>query len=162
MIARICRYLYAIEITAVVIALGSIVLITLVQVFFRYVLGSSLLWTPELTKLVFIWMTFIGSAAALYRRRHLRIDSLTNVLPQRAQTVLSLVAHFMIIALMWFFVFYGYRVVGRVAGTQIPSLRISRSFVVLPLVIGGILVVISAVHNIVEDFHKLRKITKWD
>ena len=39
----------------------------LLQVFFRYVLNASLSWSEELTRLLFVWLTFLGFGLAAQR-----------------------------------------------------------------------------------------------
>ena len=40
----------------------TIVILTLVQVFARYVLNSPLLWSEELARLLLVWVVFLGGA----------------------------------------------------------------------------------------------------
>ncbi|WP_119168177.1 TRAP transporter small permease [Algihabitans albus] len=63
------------------IAVGSllvvIVSITLAQVFSRYVLGSSLIWSSELVRLLHVWLIMLAAAKV----GHMRITILTDALP---------------------------------------------------------------------------------
>jgi len=40
---------------------ASIVTLTVVQVFFRFVLDSPLIWSEELVRLFLVWLTFLGA-----------------------------------------------------------------------------------------------------
>lgn len=151
------RNLHLLENAFGALALGTIVAITLIQVFFRYFLGSALEWSAELTKVTFIWMTFFAAPAAIGARRHLRVDSFVSLLPKRGQIALSVVAHIIMIILSWYFLRYGLEVSDRVSGTRIPSLDISRSVIVLPLAIGGGLMLLSSIGNIIQDISSLKK-----
>ena len=44
-------------------AFSLIVILTLAHVFCRHFLDNPILWSEELSRLVVVWMTFIGSAA---------------------------------------------------------------------------------------------------
>ena len=57
------------------------VFLTLLQVFMRYALESSLPWTEELARLDLIYLTFFGSIVAFQRREHLQVEMLVNMLP---------------------------------------------------------------------------------
>src|SRR5215217_5315414 len=48
--------------------------VTFLQVLFRYVLGSSLTWSEELSRYVFVWIIFIGVSVATRRGEHILVD----------------------------------------------------------------------------------------
>lgn len=56
-----------------VIFLVMMVLLT-IQVFSRYFFGRSFTWTEELGTIMFIWLIYLGSCAAVLEGKHLRID----------------------------------------------------------------------------------------
>lgn len=53
-----------------------IFLLNLYQVGGRYLFGVGAIWIPDLTRLLFIWMVFLGTALMHQRKRHLVIDFL--------------------------------------------------------------------------------------
>lgn len=64
---------------------GAIVVITLAAVWWRYVLNAPLAWPEQISRIFFVWVTFVG-AAVLYRERlHVAIDMFVAMLPQAAQ-----------------------------------------------------------------------------
>ncbi|MEE4240104.1 MAG: TRAP transporter small permease, partial [Desulfopila sp.] len=60
----------------------SMTLIVIAQVFFRYILNSSLFWSEELARYLLVWITFLGATSAYYRGIHPGIDILTQRLAQ--------------------------------------------------------------------------------
>jgi TRAP-type C4-dicarboxylate transport system permease small subunit len=67
--------------------IAAIVLITVVSVWYRYVLGAPLSWTEQVSRILFVWVTFLG-AAVLYRRMlHIVIDMMVMMLPPPLQRV---------------------------------------------------------------------------
>jgi len=64
-------------------ALIGIFLLNLYQVGGRYLFGIGAVWIPDVTRLLFIWMTFLGTALMHLRKRHLLIDLLLLRLPPR-------------------------------------------------------------------------------
>lgn len=56
------------------VGLATIVLTVSAQVIFRYILGRPLMWSEELTKMVYLWLTFIGSTVAARDGIHIRVD----------------------------------------------------------------------------------------
>ena len=45
--------------------LASIIIIIIVEIFFRYVLNSPLGWPEEIARFLFIWLSFLGTALAI-------------------------------------------------------------------------------------------------
>ena len=67
------RLVDAIEAVARAAVLGLTLLVLLVmlaQVFFRYVLNSSLQWSEELAVWGMVWMVFVGSVLLVRRSEH--------------------------------------------------------------------------------------------
>ncbi len=64
---------------------GAIVVLSILQVFFRSVLDSPLTWSEELSRLLLVWMTFLAAAVVSYDGTHLRVDTLFLRLSHRAR-----------------------------------------------------------------------------
>lgn len=59
---------------AAALLIAAVTVLGVAQVFWRYVLNSSLVWSEELIRLLFVWLIFVGAASTA----HLRIDLLTD------------------------------------------------------------------------------------
>ena len=59
---------------AIAVALLGIFFLNMYQVIGRYLFGVGAVWIPDLTRLLFIWMVFLGTVLMYLRRRHLVID----------------------------------------------------------------------------------------
>ena len=53
--------------------LSLIVLIMLLQVIMRYVFNNSLSWPEELSRILFVWFTFIGLSYATAKQSHVKM-----------------------------------------------------------------------------------------
>jgi TRAP-type C4-dicarboxylate transport system permease small subunit len=60
-------------------------LLVIAQVILRYVFNDPLTWSEEMSRIVFIYLAFIGIGAAYGRRRHMFIDVIVNALPAGAK-----------------------------------------------------------------------------
>ena len=72
-----------------VFAIGLMVLSILLQVFFRYVLGSPLAWSEEAARFCMLWMTGFMAPLAYRQGGFVAIDMLVQMLPRRVAEILS-------------------------------------------------------------------------
>jgi len=73
------------------LALAIMVLVMLLQVFFRYVLGDALAWPDEAARFLMLWMTGLMAPAAYRHGGFVAIDMLPRALPRAAGEILKLV-----------------------------------------------------------------------
>jgi TRAP-type C4-dicarboxylate transport system permease small subunit len=67
--------------SAIGAGLIGIFLLNLYQVGGRYLFGIGEIWIPDLTRFLFIWMVFLGTALMHLRKKHLVIDFVQLHLP---------------------------------------------------------------------------------
>lgn len=70
-----------------VILMSLATIVVAAQVFTRFVTKTPLPWSEELARYMFLWLVWVGAAYATKERKHIRIDVLTNKLPQLGQKV---------------------------------------------------------------------------
>jgi TRAP-type C4-dicarboxylate transport system permease small subunit len=75
------RLLGRIEAVALAAMVAAITAVTFLQVFTRYVTGNPLIWTEELARYLFVWITLVGGAAAVRTRGHFGLDILRRFAP---------------------------------------------------------------------------------
>lgn len=78
------------EDAALVILLGSLVLLAVGQIVLREVFETGFFRADELIKLLVLWLAMVGSVAATRDNRHIRVDALSHLLPDTAVTVIRL------------------------------------------------------------------------
>ena len=62
--------------------IASSILMSVVGVFYRYVLGSSLSYVEEVAGLIMAGIVVLGSSLAISTREHIRVELLTQVFPK--------------------------------------------------------------------------------
>ena len=55
----------------------------------RYVVETPAVWVPEIARLSFAWLVFIGAAEVHRRKMHVGVDIFTSALPANAQRPLA-------------------------------------------------------------------------
>lgn len=69
---------------------AGILAIMVLQVSFRYVLNSPLVWTEELARILYIWACYLGAPVALRRGNHVTILFAMDRLPQGVGRLVAL------------------------------------------------------------------------
>jgi len=80
---RLERFGRAAEDGALVVLLGSMVIIAVLQIVLRQFFDSGIGWADELIKIIVLWLAMVGSIAAARDNRHIRIDVLSHILPDK-------------------------------------------------------------------------------
>jgi len=73
------------------VCMAGMVVIILLQVFFRYVIGTALPWPEEAARFLMLWAAGLMIATAFRRGGFVSIDMLVRLLPARMASGLSLV-----------------------------------------------------------------------
>ena len=72
-----------------VVMFFTIFLVVLVQIWCRYVVNSPLVWTEELSRMMFIWVSLLGWVLATRHDTHIRIGFIQERLPAPIQKFLT-------------------------------------------------------------------------
>lgn len=75
------------------IMLCAMTLIMGVQVAARYVLGSSLSWSEEITRFLFIASGFVSASFCIKKGASVKIDQLVNMLPGKGVHIFRLISY---------------------------------------------------------------------
>lgn len=81
------------ENTALVVLLGTMILVAVFQIVNRQLLGSmfAIPWADELVRFIVLWLAMVGSIAACRDNKHIRIDAITHVLSGAIVTWIKIV-----------------------------------------------------------------------
>lgn len=99
-----------------------IVAIMLAQVFWRYILGGSLIWAEELCRYLLIWQTFLVLGLAFSRGEFVTLDFVPSLLSPRLRWLLKAVMAVPIVAFLGLMAWYGWDFAARFDRQTIPAL----------------------------------------
>ena len=160
MIAALDRVLGALDAAARWAAMAlatAIILILCAQIFFRYVLNSSIVWSEEVATWCLVWLVFIGSAAIMYRWEHVHIPLLIRRLPLRLRPgmiIFAKLATGVAVALVFW---YGLQVVLGPVHIRSQASDISTRWIKLSVPIGAALMMLFALRCALEDVLRWRR-----
>lgn len=111
------------------VCMAAMVVIILVQVFWRYVLQNALPWPEEAARFLMIWATGLMAATAFRRGGFVSIELFVRMLPVRAASVLSLVLLGLCLAVLWIGIGISWREVTGIGGRfEMDALRYPASW----------------------------------
>ncbi|MBW1681417.1 MAG: TRAP transporter small permease [Deltaproteobacteria bacterium] len=114
-----------------------VVFSVIMGIVFRYVFRSPLPWVEELSRLSFVWATFLGACVATREKRHLKIVIFSGRLGRTGEAihdiVVSCFALFFLIVVLW----QGRLVYEAMSMQMYAGMPISQKWQALPIVLGS-------------------------
>jgi len=120
------------------------------QVFMRYVMNDSLVWSEPASVILMGWFIFLGAAVGIREGYHLSFDVLLYFLPQDTKLILYSISDAVVAAFGAGMAWYGAELALSAWDVILPSLGISGAFDFLPLVAGGCLVFLFSLERLIR------------
>ena len=140
-----------------IIASGFIILTTIlvvINVFMRYFLSSGLYWSEEVATGSFVWAVFIGAVAGYKRGKHIGVDILVNLLPEKTQKVVVIIVDMVLVFLNGYMTYLAVIFISLSYIKPTPVLGISSAYISSALLVSFALVTIYSVIFLVKDIRR--------
>ncbi|MGQ4668900.1 TRAP transporter small permease [Metabacillus halosaccharovorans] len=131
------------------------VVVVFIQVFMRYVLSSSLVWSEELARYAFIWMIYIGVSYGVKRQAHISVDAVAMLLKRKGKFLLAMCANVAFLAFAVILIYFSFEVVIQVTRTS-PALNIPMQWVYAAPMVGLLLTAIRIIQRMKIQFDLFR------
>jgi TRAP-type transport system small permease protein len=123
---------------AVVIAIMALmVAIVTAQVFFRYMLNSSIDWAEEVSRLCFVWTIFLSIPLALARGGHIVMELVLNRIGPARRNILYRSMSVLSVGLMALVAYDAMKLTIENWDEEIPAIGLSGGLFFLPVAIGA-------------------------
>ena len=107
------------------LCLGLMVIVILIQVFFRYIVGLALPWPEEASRFLMLWSTGLMAPTAFRRGGFVAIDMVIRLLPGMVATGLSVILLAVTILVLWIALGIGWSEVTGIGGRfEMDALRV--------------------------------------
>lgn len=150
---RLSRILGALD-RVLSFALGAMLIcifsLNLYQVGGRYLFGVGAVWIPDLTRLLFIWMVFLGTALVHQRKRHLVIDILLLKFPGPTRRTIEALIALGMLALAGVMAAAGWRIMQIRMDIPYTGLEIPTGYAYLAVPVAAVLIALTSVANLWE------------
>ena len=135
-----------------------IVYVIFIEVVRRFVLLYSSIWGEETARYAFIFLVWIGAAAAVRERAHIRIDVLLHYLPPRGVAAIYLFGDILTGVLACLAIYWSLDpvLVSIKFGNVTDGLRIVRAWFLIAVPLGFTVLMIRLVQSILRDLSDLR------
>lgn len=120
------------------------------QVFFRYVMGSSLFWAEPAAVMLMGWFIFLGAAVGVKEGYHLSFDVGLMVVPESWRPWFHSLSDVVVTAFGFGMAWFGWQLAARAASGVVPGIGISRLWDFAPLIGGGILLMLFSIERILR------------
>jgi len=99
LIDRYCRFINLL----IALALAVMVVLVFGNVVLRYAFNSGIAVSEELSRWLFVWITFLGAASAIKENAHLGTDMLVSRLPVAGKKVCMVLGQVLMLYITWLF-----------------------------------------------------------
>ena len=139
--------------------LYTMVVITIfMEVFRRFFLSYSSLWSEEIARYAFIYITWIGAAAAIKERGHIRIDVLQPLLSNKWKIILHIFGDIITLILAFIALYWSMEPVLNAIhfGSVTHGLRISQAWFLAAVPLGFSMIIWRLFQSMKLDFSDLK------
>ncbi|MFP3918400.1 TRAP transporter small permease [Lysinibacillus telephonicus] len=137
----------------------AMTVITVLQVFMRYVMQNSLTWSEEFARFCFIWLIYIGISYGVKRAKHVRVEAVLSLFKSRGKLIINLIANVLFLYFAIYATYYGFTIMNAIqsTGQVAPSLGVPMSIMYLGMPIGMLLTTIRLIQRSIYEIKLFRE-----
>ncbi len=133
--------------------LGMLMLfITLLAVFCRYVLSSSLQWGEEVLKIMLVWFGLFSVGVIAYQRQHVGVSIFKEHMPQKVQLIFEKVSQVLILVASVAMFIIGLMLVQKSGRQLTPALRLPYAVGYWAIPSAYLFMIVYEIRNTVYEF----------
>ena len=124
---------------------GTMTLIVLLGVVFRYILKAPLPWSEELARYLMVWGASLGASVAYREGTHIAITLFVDKLHGETGKVITWFTQIIIIVFMAIVMVEGFILVSKLSGQTSPAMEIPMAWPYLAIPVGCLLILFEAI-----------------
>jgi TRAP-type transport system small permease protein len=126
--------------------------VTLMGVFFRYVMQAPFMWTEEVARYLMLWLGFLGIQLAMRRKVHVSIEVLTTFLPPKIIKFKNVIVNLLIAFFLLIILKESWLMTNRtIMMGQVLNISMFWAYISLP--IGIFLALLQLIINTIKDIY---------
>ena len=132
-----------------------LLIINVLEIFSRYILNHSILWSEELSRFLLIWITFVGAFYAKRKSKLIKVNVVNSILREGlVKDLLTLISHIIVFFVILCFLLGSPSYLISIYKYRAPALRIPYWTIFIPVVIpmlNMLLLSIIDIKNIINE-----------
>jgi TRAP-type C4-dicarboxylate transport system permease small subunit len=122
------------------------------------VFNSSLSWSEEFSRYLFIWQTWLGSSIALRDKKHIRLELLDNKFGPNGYNIMMIIADVLWLVFDIFLIASGTELVSKqlMRGTRSSGIGVPLALVYSSLPVSSLVIAFRLIAEIVQSFKSLK------
>lgn len=117
------------------------VVVIIVQVFSRQFFSYTPSWSEELSRLLLVWITFLGIAYGVKAKLHIALGLFVNMFPKSVQHIFDYLSKLLLIGFGAMMVYYGYHFIVLMGGSTMPGTGLKSSYLYASIPVGGLFII---------------------
>ena len=139
----------------VILLLAAMAVLILTGVALRK-MGIPLVWYDEGASILLAWLTYYAAALAALKRAHIGFPGLVNALRPGLRVAAVLIGEVFVVAFFALLGWYGFRVLGVLAGDTMVSLPIPTTLTQSVIPVGSVLFIVAQLLSLPEVLRQAR------
>ena len=135
----------------------AITVICLSQIFARFIINSSLPWSDEACRYLFVITVSLGAGVCVRDRCLIAVDLIPQKLGETVRFYYVLVLNILVICIAFVLLVHGYKFAQMNMKQISSSMHIPMGIVYMVISLSGLLIIISTLRNIISDFKEREK-----
>lgn len=120
------------------------------QVILRYIFSLPNIWAEELSRFLFVWISLLGSAVAIRRNCHLKIEFFLDILRPKARAAVEVIIYLLVMVFLCVVLRYGLILCSNTTNNLSAGLRIPMAIPYSSIAVGCILMLLYAIELILK------------
>lgn len=141
------------------LCLATMLIMMLLNIFFRYILSKPIFYSDELNNYLFIWMSFLSAAYVMGNDGHVRVTAFVSLLSAKAQIWIKLIMDIIMVVVFFQYIAPSMRMLSRLRLSNMMRIPLRYVYVIMPIVF--FLMCIHIIVNSIEEFAKLSEMKQF-
>ena len=137
-----------------VVSLAIMLSLTVYQVVMRYVFNKPTSWSEEITLFALVWFGYVAMAIGVRKDTHISLEFLYDHLGAKGKKILDIFRYSLLLILAVLMTGYSFPMIKIGMTNNMPATEISRAVLYAPALVGGLLMSLFSLINLIEVFTK--------
>lgn len=131
--------------------LGVMVVVIIIQVFSRQLFSYTPSWSEELSRLLLVWVSFLGIAYGVKERLHIALGLFVGMFPKKVQHIFDLFSKLLLIGFGGIMIYYGRQFMILMGGSTMPGTGLTSSYLYACIPVAGVFLILYGVELLFQQ-----------